>query len=176
MPLQIDDLATVVFHFGGGLGVCLGERVEGALSGVKKVVQSKSPLRWLWGVSWCLLKFTEFLDFGGLVRAPARFFCTLCLGLSWMYLRTALVRMPASQSGSSTGTPPLAQLISRDQRVCAKRFSLDMACSPVAAPLFWHEWQRFYTPYTRESATDCITRPTNSNVPTHKPLRVQTYT
>lgn len=76
LPLQIDDLATVVFHFGGGFGVVWVNELKGALSGVKKVVQSRSPFRWLWVVMVFAEIYRVSVDFGGLVRAPARFFPT----------------------------------------------------------------------------------------------------
>lgn len=95
------------------LGGCLGERVEGGfVAGQEGRPVERSPFRWLW-VMMVFAEIYQFLDFGGLVRAPTRFFSYACPPC-WMYLRTILVRMPAAT------TPPAAQLISRDQRVAPR--------------------------------------------------------
>lgn len=87
--------------------------LKGGLSGVKKVVQSRSPFRWL----WVLMVFAEIYQVSStlvrLVRAPARFFLT---GLA------SLLDVPTyrlSQRPASS-TPPATQLISRDQRVAPR--------------------------------------------------------
>lgn len=174
LPLQIDDLATVVFHFGGGLGGCLGERVEGGFVGGQEGRPVKVSVSLAFG---CMMVFAEIYRVSRLWWAgpsasptfPARSAfgrpgCTSVL----LLLISQGARFQSAQSGSKQRGPATRPAdLAGPTRLRQDNRGLDIACSPAAAPLFLARESRQLIVYAD---------PQNSNAPTHKPLRAQTHT
>lgn len=96
------------------LGGCLGERVEVALSGGQEGRPVEVSVTLAVGGDGDCLKFTYFLDFGAAGPSVSPTVLPTLAVPPGCTFGTVLVRMPGRQH------PTAAQLISRDQRVCAK--------------------------------------------------------